>query len=88
MNPFGKAAQFLVRLAGYGIVSVSAILLLSNIAAVAVMDHPAEPKLTIAIEVACFAAGCAILWKNRDIARRLAGDLWEDEEEESDGETE
>ena len=81
MNPYARAAQFLVRLAGSGFVAISAILLLCNIAAVSVIEHPPEGPLAIGLEVLCLAAGCAILWKSKAIARRLAGDLWDDDQE-------
>jgi hypothetical protein len=81
MNPYVKAALFLTRLAGFGLVTVGGFLVFSNLAAFLVRK-PVQKPLLLALEVVVLFAGVAVLWKSRTIARRLVNDL----DDEEDGE--
>lgn len=87
MNPYTKAAQFVIRLAGFGVVAVSVILLLGNVVLI-LSDRPPERALVVTLESFCFAFGCVILWKSTSLAERLTGELDDNGELEDSDESE
>ena len=81
MNPYVKAALFLVRLTGFGLVIVALFLMSGNLALI-VSRQPVQKPLGLALEALVLLAGFVLLWKSADIARRMVGGL-DDESDES-----
>jgi hypothetical protein len=80
MNPYVKAALFVVRLAGFGLAAIGLFLLASNAALVATRQSVQKPT-ALALEALTFLAGIAVLWKSGAIARRIVGGLDEDDDD-------
>lgn len=81
MNPYVKAVQSVIRLAGCGLIIVSGVLLLSNWAASSA-NHASLNTIAVAAEALCLVAGLIILLKSRSIAHRILGSLGDDNDSE------
>lgn len=78
MNPYTKAAQFLIRLVGFGFLIVSIVLLSGNLVLM-LADRPTDTSGALALEAMPFLIGAVVLWKSTTLARSLTRDLGEDE---------
>jgi hypothetical protein len=74
MNPYTRAAQFVIRLVGFGFVIVSVILLSSDLL-LALSGRATGRPATLVLEAIPFLVGSAIIWKSTAMAARLTRDL-------------
>ncbi len=78
MNPYTKAAQFVIRLVGVGFAIVSLALLSGN-AVLMLASRPTDAPGALVLEGIPFLIGAVVLWKSTALAKALTRDLGEDE---------
>lgn len=81
MNPYTKAAQFVIRMIGLGGIIISAILLIGNLM-LHLSNRPTEPRATLFLEAVPFLVGVVVLCYSTHLARRFTRDLSDEDNDE------
>jgi hypothetical protein len=75
MNPYTKAALFLIRLIAFGCIMTSLLLLGSYIFYLKTGRHPADGVLSLILKTLPLIIGVVLLVKGYAIAKKLTEDL-------------
>ena len=70
VNPYTKAATFVLRLAGVGMVLISFVLLAGNLM-MHLTQHKVDAPALLILESLPLPLGIVVLWKSTAMARRL-----------------
>ena len=77
MNPYTKAALFVIRLVGAGFLFVGLALLAGDLFVILAQHEPGR-RAMLALECVLLIAGVVVLWNSSALAKRLTRDF-EDE---------